>query len=79
MNQKEREKRMKSNSKNELVKLMSICGQIAELKSEKTQKKKVDESMILAGLSLEEQEQLKTLLNKLQSHWLEQHKMHHNK
>ena len=43
------------------------------------QEKKVDESMILAGLSLEEQEQLKTLLNKLQSHWLEQHKMHHNK
>lgn len=79
MNKKEREKRMKSNSKNELVKLMSICGQIAELKSEKTQEKKVDESMILAGLSLEEQEQLKTLLNKLQSHWLEQHKMHHNK
>ena len=70
---------MKSNSKNELVKLMSICGQIAELKSEKTQEKKVDESMILAGLSLEEQEQLKTLLNKLQSHWLEQHKMNHNK
>lgn len=71
MKQKEREKRMKSNSKNELVKLMSICGQIAELKSEKTQEKKVDESMILAGLSLEEQEQLKTLLNKLQSHWLD--------
>ena len=79
MNKKEREKRMKSNSKNELVKLISICGQVAELKSEKTQEKKVDESMILAGLSLEEQEQLKTLLNKLQSHWLEQHKMHHNK
>ena len=79
MNKKEREKRMKSNSKNKLVKLMSICGQVAELKSEKTQEKKVDESMILAGLSLEEQEQLKTLLNKLQSHWLEQHKMHHNK
>ena len=71
MKQKEREKRMKSNSKNELVKLMSICGQIAELKSEKTEEKKVDESMILAGLSLEEQEQLKTLLNKLQSHWLD--------
>ena len=62
---------MKSNSKNELVKLMSICGQVAELKSEKTEEKKVDESMILAGLSLEEQEQLKTLLNKLQSHWLD--------
>ena len=71
MKQKEREKRMKSNSKNELVKLMSICGQVAELKSEKTEEKKVDESMILAGLSLEEQEQLKTLLNKLQSHWLD--------
>lgn len=27
MNQKEREKKMKSNSKNELVKLISICGQ----------------------------------------------------
>lgn len=79
MNQKEREKKMKSNSKNELVKLISICGQVAEHKSEKMQEKKVDESKILEGLSLEEQEQLKTLLNKLQSYWLEQHKMHHNK
>ena len=79
MNQKEREKKMKSNSKNELVKLISICGQVAEHKSEKMQEKKVDESKILEGLSLEEQEQLKTLLNKLQSHWLEQNKMHHNK
>lgn len=79
MNQKEREKRMKSNSKNELVKLISICGQVAEHKSEKMQEKKVDESKILEGLSLEEQVQLKTLLNKLQSHWLKQHKMHYNK
>ena len=55
MNQKEREKKMKSNSKNELVKLISICGQVAEHKSEKMQEKKVDESKILEGLSLEEQ------------------------
>lgn len=40
MNQKEREKKMKSNSKNELVKLISICGQVAEHKSEKMQEKK---------------------------------------
>ena len=40
MNQKKRKKRMKSNSQNELVKLISLCGQVAEHKSEKMQEKK---------------------------------------
>ncbi len=68
---------MKSNSKNELVKLISICGQVAEHKSEKMQEFGRDESLILAVLSVDEQEQLKTLLSKLQTQWLSDHAAHH--
>ncbi len=68
---------MKSNSKNELVKLISICGQVAEHKSEKMQEFGRDESLILAVLSVDEQEQLKTLLSKLQTQWLSDHADHH--
>ena len=70
---------MKSNRKNELVKLLSICGQVAEHKSEKMQAHGVDESQILSALSGEEQAQLDTLLRKLQSHWLEEHARHHKR
>ena len=62
---------MKSNSKNDLVKLLSICGQVAEYKSEKMQAHGADESQILSALSQEEQTQLGNILRKLQSHWLE--------
>lgn len=68
---------MKSNSKNELVKLISICGQVAEHKSEKMQENGKDESAILSALSDSEQEQLKMLLKKLQSQWLSDHAAHH--
>ena len=68
---------MKSGSKHELVKLLSICGQVAEHKSEKMQQHKKDEAEILAVLSKEEQEQLKQLLQKLQSQWLKDHAAHH--
>lgn len=61
---------MKSNSKNELVKMISICGQVAEHKSEKMQENGNDESAILSALSDSEQEQLKMLLSKLQKQWL---------
>lgn len=53
---------MKSNSKNELVKLISICGQVAEHKSEKMKEFGQDESLIVSALSMDEQEQLKQLL-----------------
>ena len=69
---------MKSVSKNELVKLISICGQVAEHKSEKMQQFGKDENEILAALSEEEREQLKTLLQKLQTQWLKDHAAHHN-
>ena len=38
---------MKSNSKHELVKLISICGQVAEHKSEKAQEHGKNEDTIL--------------------------------
>ncbi|WP_296882282.1 MULTISPECIES: hypothetical protein [unclassified Thomasclavelia] len=65
---------MKSVSKNELVKLLSICGQVAKHKSEKLQEHGKDESLILSALSKEKQDQLKSLLEKLQKQWLEDHK-----
>ncbi len=68
---------MKSNSKNELVKLISICGQVAEHKSEKFLESGKDEAMILSALSENEQEQLKALLEKLQKIWLSEHADHH--
>lgn len=70
---------MKSISKNELVKLISICGQVAEHKSEKMQEFGKDEAMILAALSEDEQEQLKNLLGKLQKQWLSDHAAHHKR
>ena len=68
---------MKSNSKDELVKLISICGQVAEHKSEKMQENGKDESAILSALSVSEREQLKMLLRKLQSQWLSDHAVHY--
>ncbi len=70
---------MKSNSKNELVKQLSICGQVAEHKSEKMQEHGVDESQILSALSQEEQAQLGAILSKLQSRWIQEHAQHHKR
>ena len=69
---------MKSISKHELVKLLSICGQVAEHKSEKMQEHGKEESEIVSSLSCEEQEQLLSLLKKLQTHWLKDHAAHHS-
>lgn len=70
---------MKSVSKNKLVWLLSICGQVAEHKSEKMQQFGKDESEILVALTEKEQEQLKGLLQKLQTQWLNDHAAHHKK
>lgn len=70
---------MKSNSKNELVKKLSISGQVAEHKSEKLQERGLSEDLILAPLSSEERAALDRLLTKLQTAWLEDHKQHHMK
>ena len=70
---------MKSVSKQELVKLLSICGQVAEHKSGKMQEHGRNEDEILSALSREEQQQLKNLLQKLQSQWLEYHRVHHHR
>ncbi|MGN0307592.1 MAG: hypothetical protein ACI4DN_05185 [Lachnospiraceae bacterium] len=70
---------MKTNSKNEMVKLISICGQIAEHKSEKVQERGGDESIILSALTESEQQQLKELLTKLQKKWASDHAAHHRR
>lgn len=67
---------MKSVSKNELVKLLSICGQVAEHKSKKMQDHGKAEAEILSALSPDEQALLKTLLMKLQKQWLQDHVEH---
>lgn len=70
---------MRSNSKYELVKLISICGQVAEHKSEKAQEHGKDEEAIVSALTTEEQKQLQELLTKLQEQWLKDHAAHHKK
>lgn len=70
---------MKSVSKDALVKKLSICGQVAEHKSEKMQENGVSEEAILEVLSEDEKAQLDTILTKLQAAWLEGHREHHSK
>lgn len=70
---------MKSNSKNKSVALLSICGQVAEHKSEMMQLHGGNEDMILSALSEDEQAQLVELLTKLQKAWLADHAKHHQK
>lgn len=70
---------MKSNSKHPLVNLLSLCGQIAEHKSEKTQEHGGDENTILAALNDDQQAQLKELLETLRQAWLKDHAEHHRK
>ena len=65
---------MKSNCKNELVKLISLCGQIAGHKSEKMQQHNIDDAELISELSIEEQKELENLLNKLRNKWFEDHK-----
>ena len=70
---------MKSNSKHPLVKQLSICGQVAEHKSEKIQENGGDEEAILKALNEEQRGQLAELLNILQKDWLQDHAAHHRK
>ena len=70
---------MKSNSLNPLVKQLSLCGQIAEHKAQMLREHGGEEAAVLAALSTEQQNQLKTLLTILQTRWLEDHAAHHQK
>lgn len=70
---------MKSNSKHPLVNLLSLCGQIAEHKSEKMLEHGGDENAILAALSDEQQAQLREILETLRQAWLKDHAEHHRK
>ncbi|MDO4357921.1 MAG: hypothetical protein Q4E13_15580, partial [Clostridia bacterium] len=62
-----------------LVNLLSLCGQIAEHKSEKMQEHGGDESAILSALSEEQQSQLQAILETLRQAWLKDHAAHHKK
>ena len=68
---------MKSNSKNALVRKLSISGQVAEHKSEKLQEHGESEDAVLAALDEEERAQLDALLTKLQAAWQQDHREHH--
>lgn len=70
---------MKSNSKHPLVNLLSLCGQIAEHKSEKTQAHGGDEGAILSALTEAQQEELRQLLETLRQAWLRDHAERHGK
>ena len=70
---------MKSNSKHPIVNLLSLCGQIAEHKSEKVQAHGGDESAIISALTPEQQQQLQQLLESLRQAWLQDHAEHHRK
>lgn len=73
---------IKTNSKNKLIKLLSICGQIAEHQSEKMRENNVDEARLLAVINEDEQKTLEEILTKLQTKWIEKHKermKEHNK
>lgn len=65
---------MKTNSKHPLIKLISICGQIAEHQSEKMQQHNIDEAELLTALSEDQQKQLSELLTILQKRWISQHR-----
>lgn len=70
---------MKSNSKNDLVKKLSICGQVAEHKSEKMRENGVDEEAVFASLSPDEKSELDRILTKLSDEWIKDHREHHKK
>ena len=64
-------------SENELVRLLTKCGKVAEHKSEKMRQHGKDESAMFQCLTEEEQTVLKELLSKLQTTWKEDHRKHH--
>ena len=68
---------MKSESKHPLIHQLSICGQVAEHKSEMIRTHLGDEAQILSALNEEQQSQLQSLLDILQSAWLKDHAEHH--
>ena len=70
---------MKSNSLNPLVRQLSLCGQIAEHKTQMLREHGGEEASVLDVLTAEQQNQLVALLSLLQKRWLEDHAAHHQK
>lgn len=64
-------------SNNELVRLLAICGKVAEHKSEKMIEHNMDESAMFDVLSDRQQSELKLLLEKLNKQWKAEHERHH--
>ena len=70
---------MRSNSLHPLVRQLSLCGQIAEHKTQRLREHGGEEASVLDALTAEQQNQLGTLLSILQKRWLEDHAAHHQK
>lgn len=64
-------------SENELVRLLTKCGKIAEHRSEKIREHGRDESVMFQCLAEEERSQLQAILSKLQTTWKDEHAKHH--
>lgn len=64
-------------SENELVRLLTKCGRVAEHKSVKMREHGKDEAAMFQCLDREELSQLQTILTKLQTTWREDHAKHH--
>ncbi|WP_305767036.1 hypothetical protein [Candidatus Epulonipiscium viviparus] len=70
---------MKSVCKDPLLKLISECGQIAEIKSSKMQQHGIDETELLVSLSEDDRTVLTEMLQCLKKQWMEDHKQRHLK
>lgn len=64
-------------SENELVRLLTKCGKVAEHKSEKMREHGKDEAVMFQCLTGEEKAKLQELLSKLQTTWKEDHAKHY--
>lgn len=65
---------MKTVSKNQLLQLIAMSGQIVEHKCEKMQEHGMDETQLLKALEENEKEELTRLLKKLQTQWFADNK-----
>ncbi len=65
-------------NKKEVLNQIVNCGNLIEKKREHFKKIEVDDTVLLSGLSEEEQETLSDLLKKLKQYWIEAHKAKHS-
>lgn len=70
---------MNSECTDETVKLLSLCGQIAEHESAMMKVHNISDKALLGVIKPQEREELKGILEKLYSKWQEIHEMQKNK